>query len=125
VNRNVAEHASEYGPNTAVFDFDPRGGDAALDLAGELGAGFLEGATRVDDLGARAITIEDASDTPLTIDTELGDEDLVDELPPMSAATESTRFSLEDSEGDGLPDDDELFDDDGEFDLGGDDLEDD
>ncbi len=114
--------------NVMVFDFDPGHGDAAEDLAGELGAQFIEGATRVEDLSDRVNSADVASeaDVPMLVEDELGPMDLNDDMPPLSAITESTRFSLEQSEGDGLPDDDG-FDDDDEFDddLDGDQLEED
>jgi hypothetical protein len=129
-------------PNVAVFDFDPGHADAAEDLAGELGIQFVEGATRVEDLSDRVVAVEvvEESEVGMIIEDELGPEDINDDLPDADDATESLRFSIDGSEGDGLPDDDvvdedefDVDDDDGEDqlddldadDLDGDDLDDD
>lgn len=47
------------------FEVDPESADAAADLAGDLGAQFLEGATFGEDLSERAVEHEDEVDTEL------------------------------------------------------------
>lgn len=74
------------------FSFDPENADAAADLAGELGADFVEGATRGRDMSDVMLSEENIIDeTPFVLET-LGegaeetllpeDEDLDIDTPP-------------------------------------------
>jgi hypothetical protein len=57
-----SDRVFHHHPNEPVsegFSFDPGNADAAADLAGELGADFLEGATRGRDMSDVMISEED------------------------------------------------------------------
>jgi len=64
------------------FGVDPDAADAAADLAGDLGATFLSGATRGQDMSDVAMSAEDMeeSEVPLLLDEPLDDE--LGEEPP-------------------------------------------
>jgi hypothetical protein len=68
---------SHHHPNDAgvvEFEVDPEEADAAADLAGDLGAQFLEGATFAEDRSERANHDSDASEAgvPFLLDEPLG-----------------------------------------------------
>jgi hypothetical protein len=72
-HRSYRHHPSE---NEAIeFEIDPLAGDAAADLAADLGSQFLEGATRGEDLGSRVLALEDDSDAPLDMLLDEGDRE--------------------------------------------------
>jgi len=58
------------------FGVDPDVADAAADLAGDLGATFLSGATRGQDMSDVTLSAEDAeeSEVPLLLDEPMGEE---------------------------------------------------
>jgi len=68
--RRYAHHPSDAG--AIEFGFEPESADAAADLAGELGATFLAGATRGEDMSDLEMTRSDTGDEELTL---LIDED--------------------------------------------------
>jgi hypothetical protein len=72
--RRNPHHPNDGG--TTTFAFDPEAADAAADLAGELGATFLEGATRGEDVSDLAMEMEDreVDDVPYLVDHEPDDE---------------------------------------------------
>ncbi|HVY46119.1 MAG TPA: hypothetical protein VHB21_09580, partial [Minicystis sp.] len=102
-HRAFHHHPNEAGAVT--FGFDPENADAAADLAGELGAQFLEGATRVEDLSSRVTVAEDSFDAevPMIIEEELGPQDENDDAPE-SGMSESVRYAIEGADGDDLDD---------------------
>lgn len=55
--RNYHHHPNESG--VVDFEVDPYAGDAAADLAGDLGSEFLEGATRGQDMSDVMMTRDD------------------------------------------------------------------
>lgn len=83
-------------PNEPVgerFSFDPESADAAADLAGELGADFVEGATRGRDMSDVILSEEEErlNETPFLVETigeegeeaNLSTDEFVDiEVPP-------------------------------------------
>ncbi len=63
------------------FGFDPDAADAAADLAGDLGATFLSGATRGEDMSDLAMSAEGGEDElPLVLDEG------IEESPPEAPA---------------------------------------
>jgi len=104
-DRQFLHHPNE--PISEGFSFDPESADAAADLAGELGADFVEGATRGRDMSDVMVSEENMNDeTPFVLEM-LGegaeetllpeDEDLDVEVPPakyqsdLCGETESKR----------------------------------
>ncbi len=71
-NRVFRHHPNE--PVGEGFSFDPDSADAAADLAGDLGAEFLEGATRGRDMSDMIMSDEERdSETPFLVE-EIGAE---------------------------------------------------
>jgi hypothetical protein len=67
--RDYHHHPNESG--SVEFHVDPEAADAAADLAGDLGAEFLEGATRGQDLSDVISSHEDGDvEPPLLLDDE-------------------------------------------------------
>lgn len=84
--RSYHHHPSEAG--VTDFGFDPEAADAAADLAGDLGAQFLEGATLGEDVSDVAMSHDDReeeSDTPLLLE----DEDELSTERPLDPALPS------------------------------------
>jgi hypothetical protein len=68
--RNYHHHPNE--PGSIEFEVDPYAGDAAADLAGDLGSEFLEGATRGQDLSDVLATRDDReTEAPLVYTEEM------------------------------------------------------
>jgi hypothetical protein len=94
-HRSYRHHPSQ---NEAIeFEIDPLAGDAAADLAADLGSQFLEGATRGEDLGSRVLALDDDSEAPLDLLLDDGDrEDKASdetgeaELPPPPSPPRSS-----------------------------------
>jgi hypothetical protein len=83
-HRSYRHHPSE---NEAIeFEIDPLAGDAAADLAADLGSQFLEGATRGEDLGSRVLALDDDSDAPLDLLLDEGDRESDDETEAEAEA---------------------------------------
>jgi len=74
--RSYRHHPNDAG--TTAFGFDPDAADAAADLAGELGATFLSGATYGEDMSDVTMTREEAQ--------EASDLRVVDEEEEVGAA---------------------------------------
>src|SRR5688500_6129727 len=69
--RLVPRHANDAG--AVEFAVDPEGADAAADLASDLGAQYLEGATFAEDMSERVHEHwEGSPETPLVIQEEEG-----------------------------------------------------
>jgi hypothetical protein len=70
-NRRFHHHPNDAG--TTDFAFDPEAADAAADLAGDLGATFLTGATRGEDMSDLVSMAEDQAenDVPFVIEEEV------------------------------------------------------
>ncbi len=68
--RGYRHHPSDAG--TTEFGYDPEAADAAADLAGELGATFLSGATRGEDMSDVTTSMEDREEgeLPFVLDEE-------------------------------------------------------
>lgn len=67
--RDYHHHPNESG--SVEFDVNPYSGDAAADLASDLGSEFLEGATRGQDLSDVLMSHDDAEgELPSLLDTE-------------------------------------------------------
>ena len=75
-------HPNDSG--VADFEVNPDAADAARDLAGDLGAQFLEGVTFGEDVSERAIEDAEANDAelPFLIDHEAGELVVEDEPEP-------------------------------------------
>ncbi len=74
-----------YHAGATEFGFDPEAGDAAADMAGEMGQSFLEGATRGEDLSDLQAMKSDAEEDELLLlieDEESLDADEEPEAPP-------------------------------------------
>ena len=86
--RSYHHHPSEVG--ATAFGFDPEAGDAAADLAGELGSQFLESATRGEDMSDRMLIAEEQAevDAALLLEEEPNLADLAD-LAPAEDEVES------------------------------------
>jgi hypothetical protein len=69
--RRFRHHPNDAGATD--FAFDPEAADAAADLAGDLGATFLAGATRGEDMSDVVLTAEDQAenDVPFVIEEEI------------------------------------------------------
>jgi hypothetical protein len=75
--------------NATTFGFDPDAADAAADLAGDLGATFLTGATRGEDVSDVVASEEDVENELLLVEEEgegeliaTGEEEDEEERPP-------------------------------------------
>ena len=68
-------------PLAAEFDVDPDNGDAAADLAGDLGAQFLEGITYGEDMSERVLEDAEAQENEIPFLVE----DLSARFPTLSA----------------------------------------
>jgi hypothetical protein len=74
-------HHSPSEPATH-FGFDPDAADAAADLAGELGATFLAGATRGEDMSEVTLSEnEDENEVPLVLEEAPGEDEGGESLP--------------------------------------------
>jgi hypothetical protein len=73
------------------FGFDPEAADAAADLAGDLGATFLAGATFGEDMSDDDLSPPEESELPLVLDESR--EDLPDDegLPPLRSSRRRPR----------------------------------
>lgn len=80
-DRRYFHHPSDSG--VTEFDNEPEAGDAARDLASELGREYLEGVTRVDDMSDIRYSDEEReeSELPFVIEEE---EEEFGALPPPS-----------------------------------------
>lgn len=90
--RDYHHHPND--PATTDFDVDPDAADAAADLAGDLGAQFLEGATMVEDMSERAIIDADASEEaelPYLFEESMEEDELEDLEPPDAEDPEEVR----------------------------------
>ncbi|HSN97963.1 MAG TPA: hypothetical protein VLS89_06680, partial [Candidatus Nanopelagicales bacterium] len=68
--RHYRHHPNESG--VVDFDVDPYAGDAAADLAGDLGSEFLEGATRGQDMSDVMMSRDDQEgDAPFLYEEEM------------------------------------------------------
>ena len=72
------EHHHPQDAASVGFDADPDAGDAAADLASDLGAQFLEGATYAEDMSERAIRDAEIAENDLPFLVE--DEEPISEL---------------------------------------------
>lgn len=79
--------------NAVDFEVDPASADAAADLAGDLGAQFLEGATYGEDRSERANEHEDEADTELPYVVDDESEGLADEAIVASPPHERGRHA--------------------------------
>jgi hypothetical protein len=78
--RHYAHHPNDAG--SVEFGFEPEAADAAADLAGDLGATFLEGATRGEDMSDVEATHSDADEDELTLILDEDGAEAVDEEGP-------------------------------------------
>jgi hypothetical protein len=65
------------------FGFDPDAADAAADLAGDLGATFLAGATFGEDMTDADLSPPEENECPLVLDEARDDLPDDDDLPPV------------------------------------------
>jgi hypothetical protein len=79
-------HPNDSG--VAEFAVNPDAADAARDLAGDLGAQFLEGVTFGEDVSERAIEDAEANDAelPFLLEPEASDPIMDDDLEPAPIA---------------------------------------
>ncbi len=75
--RSYRHHPNDAG--TTEFGFDPDAADAAADLAGELGATFLTGATYGEDMSDVRMTREEQDESELRV---IDDEESAGVEPP-------------------------------------------
>jgi hypothetical protein len=85
--RRHRHHPNDGG--TTRFGFDPEAADAAADLAGELGATFLEGATRGEDMSDLAMEADarEESELPFVI----GEDEEQEAAPAVPAPRRARR----------------------------------
>jgi hypothetical protein len=97
--RDYHHHPNE--PGSIEFDVNPYAGDAAADLAGDLGSEFLEGATRGQDISDVLMSHDDAEgELPYLLDTESiaePDDDDEEEKEPTSREVPVGRTSRRDA----------------------------
>ncbi|EYF08011.1 Hypothetical protein CAP_7033 [Chondromyces apiculatus DSM 436] len=87
--RSYRHHPNEAG--SIVFDVNPHAGDAAADLASELGAEFLEGATRAQDVSDLHMMHEEMD--PET--AYIHEEELLSDSDELAASDASNDIALD------------------------------